>query len=141
MSDARNIAAVLVLAALSWTAPWGCRRAYKDEPPKFSAEFSVPVEKFLSAAYNLSQSVDQRKITFRSINRVVDKFAAIPKPDPDSVIEKDMYARCEKVRKMFEEATETDHLEKAGHEATEAKLYFEQYKTEPEKVIRWGGED
>ena len=104
-------------------------------------EFSVPVEKFLSAAYNLSQSVDQRKITFRSIKRVVDKFAAIPKPDPDSIIEKDMYARCEKIHKMFEEATEEKHLVAAGHEATKATMYFEKYKTDPEKEIHWGGED
>jgi len=130
-----------VLAGLSLAAPSGCGRSHEDEPPRFSAEFSIRVEKFLGAAYRLSQSVDQRKITFRSIKRVVDKFGEIPKPDPDSVIEKDMYARCEKVRKMFEEATETDHLVEAGHQATEATLYFKKYKTDPEKEIHWGGED
>jgi len=75
------------------------------------------------------------------IKRVGDMFAAIPKPDPDSVVEKDMYAKCEKIHKMFEEATETDHLEEAGHEATKATMYFEKYKTDPEKEIHWGGED
>lgn len=130
-----------MLVGLSWAAPSGCGRSSKDEPPKFSAEFSVPVEKFLGAAYRLSQSIRQRRITIRSITRVGDKFAAIPKPDPDSPIEKDMYARCEKIHKMFEQATEEDHLVEAGHEATEATMYFEKYKTEPEKVIRWGGED